>query len=88
MSLFFVLLGDALFLSDWRQLLFSCCSSWVGCSDKWGGCDAIILLGWKYEAKVSVLPASDGSLVQCRVFRQELVRLLDGGVVGLSQVRG
>ena len=70
MPLFFVLLEDALFLPGRRPFCDSCCSLWIGRSDKWGGRDAIIFLRQKDDPKVLVFPDSKGTLDQLRILCQ------------------
>ena len=50
--------------------------------------DAIIFLGRKDEPKVAVLASTEVALDGRRVRHQELVCILDGGVVQLSHVIG
>ena len=47
-----------------------------------------ILLGWEYNPEVVFLPSDEVALDRCRVFPQDLVSLLDGGVVCLARMLG
>ena len=60
----------------------------VGRVDKGGSREASILIGREDEAEVAVLAYSEVTLNLRRVFCQELVGLLDGGLFRLARELG
>ena len=81
-----VLSEDALILLRRRPWWDGYHSSWVGWVDE-GGCrEAGIPFAWEDNIKVAVLASTKGTLTQLHVHCQELVSLLDGGIVVFSQI--
>ena len=60
----------------------------VGQAKKGGVGNTIVLLGREAEPEVGVLTSSKVALDRRHVHHQELVALLDGGVVGLDRMLG
>ena len=63
-----------------------CRSARVGREDEGGSGFSCILFGREDEAEVAVLASAEVALDEGRVCRQELMGLLDGGVVRLASV--
>ena len=62
--------------------------AWVGREDEGGSGYSFIFFGWEYEAKVAVLASAEVAFDRHHVRRQELMGLLDYGVVRLVRVLG
>ena len=77
---------DALLFCGRRPCWELCRSSRVGRADKGGAGDVRIFLGRKDELEVAVLTSANVALDGCCVHCQELMCLLDGGIVRLSRV--
>ena len=77
-----------LLLPGRRPLWDGCRSYRVGLAEKGGVSNTIILIWRKDDPEVAVLPSAKIALDQHHILRQELVKLLDDGVVRLSHVIG
>ena len=83
-----VLLGEALLLPGRHPCWDSCFSSCIGQANKGVAGDTSVLLGWKDEPEVAVLPSAEVALNRRHIRHQELVAPFDGGVVGLACMLG
>ena len=83
-----MILEEALILPGRRPLWYSCCSSRVGQANGGGVRYASILLGQKDVPEVAVLTSTEVDLDQRCIQHQDLMYLLDGGVVGIECMLG
>ena len=86
LSLIRVFSKNSLLLRGRRPCWNVCRADSVGREDKGGSGYACILFGLEDESEVAVLASYNVALDGRRVFRQELMFLLDGGVVRISGV--
>ena len=87
-SLLSVFVEDSLLLC-WRCLCWDVCrSAWVGQEDEGGSRYLFILFGREDEAEVAVLASAEVAFNGRRVRHQELMVLLDDGVVRIAKVLG
>ena len=86
--LLLVLLEEVLLISRWCPFWYGWRYYRVGRVDEGSVVNTIIFLGWKDEPKIDVLASSNVDLDQRCVRCQELVVLLDGGVVRLACMLG
>ena len=81
-----MLAEDALLLHGRRPCWDLCRYYRVGWEEGGGTVDTSILIGQEDESEVAFLASVEVALDGCHVCRQELVGLLDGGVVRLVKV--
>ena len=87
-SLLSVLAEECILLCGRRPCWDVCRVDRVGREDKCGSGYAYILFGREDESKVAVFASAKVALDGRRIFRQELMCLLDGGLVWLAEVLG